>query len=121
MTRMYIFIVFILNTCSQSPLLNEIGNLYVPNAFIDDVNSIAIDPINSNIYTTNTASGTIDIISYKIGTSPNTADLQITRSIDIQLQSSPYFKLDYITSITYSSLGYIVASLIPLNYALSTG
>ncbi len=60
-----------------------------PNAFIDDANSIAID-------TTNTASETID-------SSPSVADLDIIRSIDIQLQYSPYFKLDCITSIVYSS------------------
>eukprot|EP00484_Ammonia_sp_Unknown_P024484 CAMPEP_0197024266 /NCGR_PEP_ID=MMETSP1384-20130603/4854_1 /TAXON_ID=29189 /ORGANISM="Ammonia sp." /LENGTH=1024 /DNA_ID=CAMNT_0042452623 /DNA_START=89 /DNA_END=3163 /DNA_ORIENTATION=- len=102
-------------------LLQQIGTLYPPNAFIDDVNSIAIDTENANIYATNTASGTIDIISYSQCTSSDDCQLTITRSIDIQLQSSPYFALDYITSISYTPKGYMVATLIPLNYAKLTG
>merc|ERR1719242_838450 len=111
------------NESDPQPLLKEIGNLYLPNALLDDVNSIAVDPNNDNIYVSNTASSTIDIISYSINNDDNNkaASLNIIRSIDIKHECSPHFILDYITSITYSPNGYIIATLIPLNYARSTG
>jgi len=113
-----------MNHCSSyEPLLKQITRLYPQNAFLDDINSIAIDQENENIYVTNTASGTIDIISYSSITDDDSSDnsLTIIRSIDINLQGSPYFKLDYITSITYTNKGYIVATLIPYNYAKLPG
>ena len=116
-------ITLLINLCiSYEPLLKQITRLYPQNAFLDDINSIAIDQDNDNIYVTNTASGTIDIISYSsIIEGHFEQSLTIIRSIDINLQGSPHFKLDYITSITYTIKGYIVATLIPYNYAKLPG
>ena len=107
---------------SHGPLLQEIASLYDIDAFKDDVTSIAIDDAHRKVYSANTVSGTIDIVALnEADDDGHAASLDIERTIDVQEESSTYFKLDYMTSIAYSPRGYMVASLIPLNYAQATG
>ena len=128
MTRLLTSVVLaavVSNTICHDPLLKEIATLYNTEAFKDDVTSVAIDGFHGKLYSTNTVSGTIDIVALNgaqdDADDKQTASLVIERTIDVKEESSGYFKLDYMTSIAYSPSGYMVASLIPLNYAQSTG
>merc|ERR1719361_2823004 len=60
-------------------------------------------------------------LNYALDDETHNATLDIERTIDIQEEASSYFKLDYMTSVAYTPRGYMVASLIPLNYAQATG
>lgn len=112
-----LFCIHCISAVDPPPLLKELNTFYPNDLYLDDVNNIALDPTTNDLYATNTASGTIDILSF----SPSDGSMSVIRSIDVILQSSPYFKLDYMTAITFSPKGYMVASLIPLNYAQNAG
>merc|ERR1719491_200570 len=129
MLSLSVLLVAVPTHLAYEPLLRELTTFYSPDAFIDDVTSIALDPINRHLYATNTASGTIDILSYA-DTQDDSSDssdhahtaLSVLSTIDIKLEASTYFNLDYITHITaLPNHNLMVASLIPFHYASNTG
>eukprot|EP01084_Bolivina_argentea_P245275 410671_1 len=114
--------IFLLSFSLTNCVLDEIGHIYVPNADIDAVQSISIDLSNKYILTANIPDGTIDVISYDVDLSSerayrstNKASLAFEKKIDIKNVAKNYLNSDLlaITSITHSSKGYFVATLIP--------
>eukprot|EP01084_Bolivina_argentea_P158003 275285_1 len=112
----------------SSNVLTQVGSLYLPdNVGIDGVESIAIDIVNSLIFSANGDLLTVDVTSF-VATISNIENVNIPmkliKNINIESAINNFdgISIDAITSVTYSKINqYIYATVSPTKVAEEFG